>query len=66
MAEVKNVREEMIDANYPLWMEQEARKRGGRDGGLAEKVDGGDGESGGDDGDGVVIPTDETEEGEQG
>ena len=31
LAEVKNVREEMIDANYPLWMEQEAAKRGGRD-----------------------------------
>ena len=30
LAEVKNVREEMIDANYQLWMEQEAAKRGGR------------------------------------
>lgn len=30
LAEVKNIREDMIDANYPLWMEQEARKRGGR------------------------------------
>lgn len=27
LAEVKNVREEMIDANYPKWMEQEAAKR---------------------------------------
>lgn len=32
LAEVKNIREEMIDANYPLWMEQEAAKRGGREG----------------------------------
>ena len=31
LAEVKNVREEMIDANYPLWMDQEAAKRGGKD-----------------------------------
>ena len=31
LAEVKNYREEMIDANYPLWMEQEAAKRGGRE-----------------------------------
>ena len=30
LAEVKNIREEMIDANYSLWMEQEAKKRGGR------------------------------------
>ena len=30
LAEVKNVREEMIDANYPLWMDQEAAKRGGK------------------------------------
>lgn len=31
LAEVKNYREDMIDANYPLWMEQEAAKRGGRE-----------------------------------
>lgn len=30
LAEVKNVREDMIDADYPKWMEQEAAKRGGR------------------------------------
>ena len=30
LAEVKNIREEMIDANYRLWMEQEAAKRGGK------------------------------------
>lgn len=30
LAEVKNIREEMIDANYSLWMEQEAAKRGGK------------------------------------
>ena len=30
LAEAKNIREEMIDANYPRWMEQEAAKRGGR------------------------------------
>ena len=30
LAEVKNIREEMIDENYPKWMEQEAAKRGGR------------------------------------
>ena len=30
LAEVKNIREDMIDANYPKWMEQEAAKRGGR------------------------------------
>lgn len=30
LAEVKNVREDMIDANYAKWMEQEAAKRGGR------------------------------------
>lgn len=29
LAEVKNYREEMIDANYPLWQRQEAAKRGG-------------------------------------
>ena len=32
LAEVKNIREEMIDANYSLWLEQEAAKRGGRTG----------------------------------
>lgn len=30
LAEAKNIREEMIDANYARWMEQEAAKRGGR------------------------------------
>lgn len=30
LAEVKNIREDMIDENYPKWMEQEAAKRGGR------------------------------------
>ena len=47
LAEVKNIREEMIDANYPLWLEQEAAKRGGR-GEVHPKGDGsgGDSESG--------------------
>ena len=31
LAEVKNYREDLIDANYPKWMEQEAAKRGGRE-----------------------------------
>lgn len=31
LAEVKNYREDLIDANYPLWMEQEAAKRGGKE-----------------------------------
>ena len=30
LAEAKNIREEMIDANYAKWREQEAAKRGGR------------------------------------
>lgn len=30
LAEVKNKREEMIDANYPKWLEQRAAERGGR------------------------------------
>ncbi len=30
LAEAKNYREELIDANYPLWMDQEAAKHGGR------------------------------------
>lgn len=67
LAEVKNIREEMIDANYPLWMEQEARKRGGRTdeqpkvGGEGEgEREGGDGE-----GSGVDIPNDDTVESEE-
>lgn len=52
LAEVKNVREDMIDADYPKWMEQEAAKRGGRVDAPAEmgerdesgERDGGDGE----------------------
>ena len=56
LAEVKNYREEMIDANYPLWLEQEAAKRGGRDEihpeGEGERGGGG-GESG-EDGSGMV------------
>lgn len=40
LAEVKNVREEMLDANYGKWLEQEAAKRGGRkDGGVSEEGD---------------------------
>lgn len=31
LAEVKNIREEMIDENYSKWMEQEAAKKGGRE-----------------------------------
>ena len=57
LAEVKNVREEMIDADYPLWMEQEASKRGGRmDGaeGLGERGDEGDGSDGAGEGAGGI------------
>ena len=43
LAEVKNVREGMIDANYAKWMEQEAAKRGG----LVEHPEGGGEGSGG-------------------
>ena len=43
LAEVKNIREDMIDANYKLWMEQEAAKRGGR---MVADAEVGDGESG--------------------
>ena len=48
---MKNVREELIDANYGLWMEQEAAKRGGKAGVHPEGVEGagnpGAGEGGG-------------------
>lgn len=53
LAEVKNFREEMIDENYALWMEQEAAKRGGRvetpekvesNGGTEPDTDGDEGE----------------------
>ena len=53
LAEVKNVREDMIDANYPLWMEQEARKRGGRVDGLPEIGNGDESERKGSDGTGA-------------
>lgn len=55
LAEVKNVREDMIDADYPKWMEQEAAKRGGRVD-VPETVGerGGDGERDGGDGEGAV------------
>ena len=44
LAEVKNVREEMIDENYPKWIEQEAAKRGGRDESAeSSRPEGGDG-----------------------
>lgn len=61
LAEVKNVREEMIDANRPLWMEQEARKRGGRGDELPEVGGGDEGEREGScgAGAGVVVPDDE-------
>ena len=61
LAEVKNVREEMIDANYTLWMEQEARKRGGRVDELPKVGIGDEGEREGSDGTcaGVVVPNDE-------
>lgn len=64
LAEAKNVREEMIDANYPLWMEQEARKRGGRADELPKVGGGGDGEPEGGDGEGagMDIPNDEAVE----
>ena len=60
LAEVKNVREEMIDANYRLWMEQEAAKRGGRAGELPKVGEDGDGERGEDDGEsaGMVVSDD--------
>lgn len=45
LAEVKNIREEMIDANYRLWMEQEAAKRGGKSD-IHPRGDEGEGESG--------------------
>ena len=50
LAEVKNYREEMIDANYPLWMEQEAAKRGGREAVNPEGGEAGTGECVGGDG----------------
>lgn len=61
LAEVKNVREDMIDANYPLWMEQEARKRGGRVDELPEIGNGDESERKGSDGTGAgdVVESDE-------
>lgn len=61
LAEVKNVREDMIDANYPLWMEQEARKRGGRVDELPDIGNGDEGERKGSDGTGAgdVVESDE-------
>lgn len=49
LAEVKNVREDMIDADYALWMEQEAAKRGGRACDVPNVGDGGAGAGGGGD-----------------
>ena len=64
LAEVKNVREDMIGANYPLWMEQEARKRGGRVDEQPPMGSEGEGECGGGDGEGspMVIPNDDAVE----
>ena len=45
LAEVKNYREDMIDANYALWMEQEAAKRGGRGGSVSGVGEGAEEES---------------------
>lgn len=61
LAEVKNIREDMIDANYPLWMEQEARKRGGRVDELPEIGNGDESERKGSDGTGAgdVVESDE-------
>lgn len=61
LAEVKNIREDMIDANYPLWMEQEARKRGGRVDELPEIGDVDESERKGSDGTGAgdVVESDE-------
>ena len=61
LAEVKNIREDMIDANYPLWMEQEARKRGGRVDELPEIGNVDEGERKGSDGTGAgdVVESDE-------
>jgi len=67
LAEVKNVREDMIDANYPLWMEQEAAKRGGRDDVRKTVGKEGDGERGEGNGEsaGMVIPNDGSMESEE-
>lgn len=61
LAEVKNIREDMIDANYPLWMEQEARKRGGRGDELPEIGNVDESERKGSDGTGAgdVVESDE-------
>lgn len=42
LAEVKNVREDMIDANYERWLEQEAAKRGGAGNGVDLSKGGGE------------------------
>lgn len=48
LAEVKNFREEMIDANYILWQDEQARRHGGKpDGAGGGEREGGGGESGG-------------------
>ena len=49
LADVKTYREEMIDANYRLWMEQEAAKMGGRSGSGDADADIPEGERGGGD-----------------
>lgn len=54
LAEAKNYREELIDADYRLWMEQEAGKRGGRAGELPKVGDGGEGEPDGSDGEDIA------------
>ena len=68
LAEAKNVREEMIDANYPRWMEQEAAKRGGRlDGGAeVERTDGGERDGGDGESSGLFAETYEAVESEEG
>lgn len=52
LAEVKNVREAMLDANYILWQEEKARSHGGKSAGEGGEREGsgGEGESPRDDG----------------
>ena len=55
LAEVKNIREAMIDDNYSRWMEQEAAKRGGRNSDVPNMGDEGKGIGGGGDEEGSGV-----------
>ena len=67
LAEVKNVREDMIDADYALWMEQEAAKRGGRACDVPNVGDGGAGAGGdGDEAGSSMVGEDEEAVGDEG